>query len=152
MPAISDSFGHWLAGFVAGEGSFNIQKNGRGAYYCSFRLALHAEDIEILYEIQRRTGLGQTWEGHPPSQKGPRALWTVQAKAECLALVGVFERFPLRAKKQRDFLIWAKAVRAWQSIDKTDKATWTKGWPMFEQYRSALRSGRSQRGVKAVIA
>lgn len=86
---IDDAFGHWLAGFADGEGSFNIAKNGRGARFCSFRLALHSADLPILEEIQQRLGMGTIWTGHPASQYAARASWSVQSKADCSTHCGL---------------------------------------------------------------
>jgi hypothetical protein len=59
---IDDGFGHWLAGFADGEGSFNIGHPKRPAapsYNCSFSIGLRIDDLPILEEIERRTGIGR---------------------------------------------------------------------------------------------
>ena len=111
--AVEPDFGNWLAGFVDGEGCFIISQNGQGARFCAFSLSLREDDFPILVEIQQRTGLGNARMQHPRSHRDPFAKWGVSSKVDCLALVGIFERHPLRAKKRRDFEIWAEAVRFW---------------------------------------
>jgi hypothetical protein len=149
---MEDGWGHWLAGFAAGEGSFNISKNGRGARFCSFRLALHVEDAPVLREIAAWLGIGSMWVGHPPSQRSPRALWTVQSKADCLVLVTLFERYPLRAKKQCDFEVWARAVRLWQDMVYASQHSAVKNdWAPLDRLRDELMAGRPQRGRKAWV-
>lgn len=141
---MDSAFGNWLAGFAAGEGCFLIQKNGRGARYCCFTIALHVDDEPILRLCAERTGLGRVTVGHPPSQRGGRVIWHIRAKAECLALVGIFERHPLRAKKREDFEVWAEAVRAWCDHEYGD-------WAEIDALRDKLREGRTQRGRKAWV-
>lgn len=49
---VDDSFGHWLAGFIAGEGCFRVHKEKEGGYYaCHFTLKLQDGDSAILHEI-----------------------------------------------------------------------------------------------------
>ena len=152
MHDIDSAFGYWLSGFIDGEGSFNIAKNGRGARYCSFRLALHSDDAPILREIESRLPVGSVWVGHPPSQRGPRAVWTVQSKDGCMALVETLERFPLRAKKRRDFEVWARAVRLWQGmVYASQHSTVKNDWGPFDLLRDELGAGRPQRGRKAWV-
>lgn len=110
---VDEAFGHWLAGFVDGEGCFTIGRNGRGGRWCSLRIALRADDEPILRTIHEQTGLGNVWIQEPPSHKLPTACWSVTDKAGCAALVEMFERYPLRAKKRRDFETWARAVSVW---------------------------------------
>jgi hypothetical protein len=111
IDAMDDGFGHWLAGFADGEGCFFIGKNRNGTMFCRFRIALRADDAPILAQAAERTGLGRVLLAAPPSQRTARATWNVGRKAECLVLVELFERYPLRAKKRRDFEVWARAVR-----------------------------------------
>lgn len=147
---LDDGFGHWLAGFVAGEGSFLIlrqvrmRKQGlKGAgLVCTFRIALHVNDEPILREAQRRTGLGKVWVGHSPSQTSPCAIWVVQKKADCRKLAEIFQRYPLRAKKARDFDIWCRALDAWALV----KGGRENDWSTMEALRIELSEGRPRRG------
>ena len=87
--------------------------NGRSGYTCRFQVKLRDDDIAILEEIQRRTGLGtiriDTSRTPTPGGK-PRAVWRVSSKRECTVLTRLFDRYPLRAKKRNDFLLWKMAV------------------------------------------
>lgn len=148
---MDEAFGHWLAGFTDGEGSFNILKNGKGARYCMFRIALHADELPILQEIQRQLGLGNVCLQNSPSQKGPRAMWTVNRKADCLRLISIFEQYPLRAKKRRDFEIWKQAVIDWeQNAYYGRHGRGIRGmkadWCVIDRLRNELCNGRTQRG------
>jgi hypothetical protein len=114
-----DAFGHWLAGFADGEGCFSIlHHKGREAYHCQFIIGLRDDDTAILREVHARTGLGylRRREVCPSSVKNARAqtYWVVHRKTDCLALVEIFDRYPLRAKKARDYAVWREAVLEWE--------------------------------------
>ncbi len=110
---IEAEFGHWLAGFVDGEGCFALVANGRGGVRCLFKISLRNDDGDILAEIHERLGIGSIVRNKVIVDGNPQAEWVVSAKAHCLQLIGLFRRYPLRAKKARDFEIWARAVELW---------------------------------------
>lgn len=154
---MDDAFGYWLAGFIDGEGCFVIQKNGNGARYCAFRLALHHRDKPILETIAVQTSLGKVWSKHSPSQHSPSAMWTVTRKAQCLDLVDLLEHYPLRAIKRNDFIIWAKAVRAWNRLSMEGHGNQHTGmkkldYTEMDRLRLKLWEGRPHRGPKPTIA
>jgi hypothetical protein len=131
-------FGHWLAGFVDGEGSFEIQAKGRGGYFCRFVIGLRADDLPVLEEIQRVTGLGRIDLDRSNARAHPAARWKVCRKADLAELVRYFERFPLRAKKRRDFELWREAVAQW--LPATNGRS--HDWSGIALVASALRNGR----------
>lgn len=151
---VNDDFGNWLAGFADGEGSFLISKSSRGVF-CSFRIALHHADEPILREIAGRTGLGRVIVQFSPSQAAPRAMWTVCRKMPTRSRHSAFEQFPLRAKKRRDFEIWARAVREWDRLQV--RGNQYSGmeridYSAMNALRHELRAGRPNRGPKVVLA
>ena len=108
---IPDGFGHWLAGFTDGEGCFVIRFQKPKYTKCFFSIRLRADDIDILQEIQETLGVGQIRlskeDGH-----NEVAGWQVCAIGDLIhVLIPLFEKYPLRAKKKRDFAIWSRAVR-----------------------------------------
>lgn len=117
----ADGFGHWLAGFIDGEGCFIIRISGPGCrskqrpMNCAFALQLRIDDLTILEECMSRTGLGRiiTFDR---KASNPGARWIVDKKADCLAFTRLLDEFPLRAKKARDYAIWREAVLHWQSV------------------------------------
>jgi hypothetical protein len=116
---VDDAFGHWLAGFIDGEGSFCIVPN-RGGYSAKFQLKLRDDDGAILLEIALRTGMGrlvaeQRRTASRPNDN-PATVWKVQSKGDCLALIRLLDRYPLRAKKARDYAIWREAVLEWNGM------------------------------------
>lgn len=117
-------FGHWLAGFVDGEGCFVIKREtDLIRYQCSFKLAVRLDDAAVVREICRRTGLGHVYIAKARARTQPSIRWQITNKADCLRLIAVFRTFPLRSKKQRDFELWAQAVEVWVSHKQGDP--WT---------------------------
>jgi hypothetical protein len=115
--------GNWLAGFIDGEGCFQIYTQPHSktqmnfAYRCHFSITLRRDDESILRELQRITGLGSIVHTQP-NRGNPAVRWQVHAKADCVALVILLDRYPLRAKKAADYAIWRQAVSAWQRTKK----------------------------------
>lgn len=110
ISGIADAFGHWLAGFVAGEGHFAIARQARQGelFRPAFRIALRSDDDATLHEICRVLGFGKVT--YYSTKTTHVASFGVHAYVEAMALVALFRRFPLRAKKQLDFEAWARCV------------------------------------------
>ncbi len=109
---LPNGFGPWLAGFVDGEGNFDIHKQQRESgdyYYCRFELSLRADDGGVLQMLQRVLG-GKVYYGLPGEGQNEKGRWEIVSREECLRLVDVFDRFPLQSKKARDFKIWREAL------------------------------------------
>lgn len=113
---IESDFGHWLAGFIAGEGCFSITKSGN-RHICEFRLSLRDDDGPIIEEIQNRLGIGSVTAINAQGQSKPMVAWIVRRKEETLVLVSILDKFSLRAKKAKDYTIWRRAVFAWAAMD-----------------------------------
>lgn len=119
LDSIDPGFGYWLSGFVDGEGCFSIHHQKRtDSCMAALTIALRDDDAAILYEIRDALGLGLIYHNKPrqvgPSK--PQVRWDVHRKADVLQLVALFDRYPLRAKKKRDYEIWRRAVLEWQTI------------------------------------
>jgi hypothetical protein len=111
---IDPAFGHWLAGFVDGEGCFQVSRNTSGrrfrcAYYCRLTIALREDDDGILNEIQRQTGVGNV-DG---DRKRRQRRWVVTDRDGVRVVRDIFRVYPLRAKKSRDFALWDEGVTLW---------------------------------------
>ena len=117
---MEDDFGHWLAGWIDGEGCFLINRM-QTAYQPRMRLHVRDDDAEILDEIVKRTGIGyvarQPARPSHGRRNNPQAEWRVMSKADCVALVELLDRYPLRAKKARDYAIWREAVLYWAGLE-----------------------------------
>ena len=115
-----DYFGAWLSGFVDGEGCFILR---RGTYprrgsLTSFVILLRADDAPVL-ELVR-----SYWQsGHVRPRKmydytsgainrNPQSVYECSRVGEQVkVIIPHFLRFPLVAKKQRDFAVWSEAVQ-----------------------------------------
>lgn len=141
---IDSEFGHWLAGFIDGEGCFRIHKEKGGGYYaCHFTLKLRDDDRAILEEIVSRTGIGHLKPDVVRGTSKPALIWVVQSKAECVKLVDLLDRFPLRAKKRRDWRIWRRAVRHWVTAPRGNRWHGARDWSLMIAYKSAIEKARA---------
>lgn len=113
MPKLDAGLGHYLAGFADGEGCFTVRNSGKG-FVCEFVIHVRADDANIINQIHRATGIGDV-DGPRERADGssPMIKWIVRRQEDCARLVQIFRTFPLRAKKARDFEIWASAVEEW---------------------------------------
>lgn len=114
-PEVPDDFGHWLAGFIDGEGCFWIGRHAKSAYRCMFAVSLRADDLPILEEVCERTGVGWTTKvkrasAGSPAGAAPNVQWRVTNRADLLQLITLLDRYPLRAKKAAEYAIWRQAV------------------------------------------
>lgn len=116
-PEVSANFGHWLAGFIAGEGTFAIAgqnaEHGHQSYCTKCIVKLREDDGEVLFEIQATTGVGRVHRKQPGSDgrtNHAQFAWQVQNRRDCARLVEILDEYPLRAKKAGAFAVWRKAV------------------------------------------
>jgi hypothetical protein len=140
---MDDSFGHWFAGFVDGEGCFAIQAVGPrlSSRVCMFVIGLRSDDRAVLEEIQAQTGLGKIYDSPGRKTTKPYSRWCVQTQPEVMSLVEVFERYPLRSKKARDFEYWKQAVEVWCSGGRGRNADPTR-WARIDQLLTDMRRTR----------
>lgn len=125
------SFGHWFSGFSDGEATFVlrsiIQKPGprhprpRKSYQALFRIALRADDVEVLRLSQSFLGVGRLTLSDNVRSKvrnaKPVAIYCVTNTADIASvIVPHFTAFPLRAKKATDFAVFAEGVRLLHSV------------------------------------
>lgn len=118
MKEIDGYWASWFAGFTDGEGCFIIGRDNRGSpgakYRCRFKIDLRDDDKVILDEIHETLGMGVVRDKlaclNDGRNRRRQARFDINAINECAELVKVFDKYPLRAKKQRDFEIWKEAV------------------------------------------
>lgn len=107
------AFGHWLAGFTDGEGSFfcalRPRRNGR-EFYGSFAITLRVDDLPVLREVHAFLGVGNLYE-RQNGRWSPQCRLLVQNQAGRARVIEVFDAYPLRAKKAIDYALWREAVR-----------------------------------------
>ena len=118
---IDDDFGNWFAGFAAGEGYFAIGKSIRSEnpncyFRCKFIIGLRADDKQILEKLRDALGFGTVYE-HPArlgSNTQEAATLHIHSIKDCNELIRIFEKYPIRSKKQKEFEIWKRAVKELQ--------------------------------------
>lgn len=154
-----DRFGDWLSGFTDGEGCFLLHwQRIRHVGTARFLLTLRHDDRPILETIQSFwkcgiLGYEKPNVPHSPNTK-PRSFVHVNHLSHLMQIViPHFERYPLRAKKARDFVIWRQGVEFLYRIKGRRKRTrgWHGGtfpaWTETERhdFQSILASLREQR-------
>ncbi len=111
-----DAFGHWLSGFTDGEGCFmlNCSDSGhrRPERWGLLTISLRADDVDILLLIQSYLGCGRICNRKQYNNfRQPQFTYQVSRKSDLArVLVPHFDRFPLRAKKSRDYTLWREGV------------------------------------------
>lgn len=130
-------FGYWLAGFTDGEGCFLVRRHERGTHTCAFQIKLRRDDRAVLERIRRFVGYGTVRDEDGEGSSSPKAVYVVQDKEGCEALVGLFRRYPLTAKKANDFEVWAEAV--WEWLERPRGNRW---YGQADQSRAALLKAR----------
>src|SRR4051812_31491650 len=116
-----EAFGHWLSGFIDGEAHFGLfvdpAKKGHNlpSYRTPFRLSLRDDDIAILRLIQSFWHCGTIKFGANANPTAPNskpiAYYSVHGLKDLKGiLIPHFERYPLRAKKANDYILWKQGV------------------------------------------
>ena len=114
-----DEFGRWLAGFTDGEGSFMARvdrKNDGGLRLgLAFEIQLRADDYAILHLIKATLGIGYLGYREPRKEaiKGAKPTWSYRIRRLgdlYHVIIPLFEIFPLKTKKARDFETWKGIV------------------------------------------
>ncbi len=150
-PEIDPAFGHWLAGFIDGEGCFYITRNpSRGSYCPRFALRLRDDDAGIINEIHRHTNIGCVCNIKAGNHGGrPTRNWQIQSGEDCRALIRIIEAHPLRSKKGRDYVVWREAVEWWTG--RTGGSRWAPtDWTPMREFKTSLEQGRAYPSVEEV--
>jgi len=137
---IDPAFGHYIAGLVDGEGCFRIHK-AHGAssttYTCEFGLKLRDDDSLILNQIHRVLKIGRLNECKGEGTSKPQLKWSVNNIDDCKKLRSFFENFPLRAKKQKDFVHWCKHLDLWSAHTRgADKTALKESYEEMKEVRA----------------
>ncbi len=152
-----EKFGYWLSGFIDGEGCFILHRSKNGLY-ARLQIEVRLDDLSVIKEIKKFFGCGRLCirerNKRNPNNK-PQVglliggLWDLKRK-----VLPILETFPLRAKKQRDFLIWKKGVNLIYSIAMRPKKRRTSSWNSqdheeFQTLVDALKTTRKYKGPEA---
>jgi hypothetical protein len=141
--------GYWLAGLIDGEGCFRIQRNrarrdkAHATYATTFTLKMRDDDEPILREIIALTGIGRyacDTKGRGGSR--PCGIWVVDTRDGCVELALLLERYPLRTRKARDFLIWREAVLEWTNGERGNRWHGPRDWSRMVTLMNELATVR----------
>ena len=114
---VDDTFGHWFAGLVDGEGCFHARahirkRDGAHCLVVYFSLKLRADDKPMLEMIRETLGIGYiyTYEREKLSIY-PQSDYRIAHRKELKnVLIPVFDQYPLRSKKVNDYQVWRRIV------------------------------------------
>lgn len=151
IETIDPGFAHWFAGFIDGEGCFYIRSHQptRVGYGCLLRLQLRDDDRAILDEIRDILGVGTTGVVSVQAGESGMAYWVATSRRDCAALVCLFDRYPLRAKKARDYAIWREAVQEWCRLNPHRGPGGTNDWSRMAALRETLMGSRRYNATQA---
>jgi hypothetical protein len=108
---ITTAEGHFIAGFIEGEGHLGIvEQNGGQSYGCFMSLGLRDDDAPLAQWLRERTELGTVYPVRAYRTSRPQVRWLVRTLPECRALVELLDRYELRGRKRREYETWRTAV------------------------------------------
>lgn len=119
---IPPEWGHYLAGFTDGEGSFVISLRKRPdhtlGWQISFAFSVSQRESYILSQFKKYLGCGSITR----RQDGLHTYAVLNPLALQEKIIPFFERFILRsATKKRNFLLFRNAVSLWMGKEKISK-------------------------------
>ncbi len=158
-----DQFGAWTSGFVAGEGYFGLgMTNDHGCKgsktpWAHFIIQLRRDDKRVLELIRSYFGIGIIRDYKPCKtilRANPGTVYRINRVPQLNSvIIPHFDRFPLFAKKQKDFEIWKAGVEFIVSVCKSghrgkgcraDRKAWWKAPELakFQEYAEALKQAK----------
>jgi hypothetical protein len=151
-PELDDCTGGFLAGFLEGEASFLISKQAQNTNHrTSAKVNLRDDDAPLLHELSAQTGLGKISRLPARASSKPQACWTIGSKSDCLRLVQILERFPLRGHKAGDADLWSAAVRWWTGGDPGTTHRYRDWEPMIYLKARLLERRRIDRVPRPIV-
>jgi LAGLIDADG endonuclease len=117
-PELDDDRCAFLAGFLEGEACFSVRANTRGSgFRCKVEVNARSDDRGLIDALHRTTRLGRVTAVNARRSSRPQVSWGITAKSDCLRLVELLDRAPLRGRKSADWAIWRTAALAWIGDD-----------------------------------
>ena len=98
----------WFVGFTDGEGNFHISLDSKKSFVrFRFKIALHADDLNVLKNIQSKLGIGSA----RLESDGKTAVFVVQNLDQSKnVLIPIFDRYNLQSVKVLDYLSFKEAI------------------------------------------
>ena len=97
-----DLFKLWFIGFVEGDGSFIINKDG----YLEFRITQSSKDAQILFKIKKELGFGVV---RVQDSVNNTHCYRVRDKNNILKLISIFNGNIFLDNRKEQFKLWLKA-------------------------------------------
>ncbi len=126
--SLDNSVGHYIAGFVDGEGSFHIaiQKNESTRLKIQvipeFHVSQNRTKVSILQMIQRVLGCGYIKANHRNHLKDKTDVFVVRNRNDLLQkVIPFFEKYPIRSPKRKEFETFAEVVKRLERKDHLQK-------------------------------
>ena len=143
-----DSFFHWFAGFTAGEGCFYIHRNKRKGqtlitYRPRFSIKLRRDDTPIIETIVRILGFGRCAKISQHGNSKPCRTFEVYKLEDLSKLIPIFDKYPLRNKKQDDYAVWREAVLWLVNSPRGNKYTGPRDWSKLKEFKDRLERVRA---------
>ena len=131
----------WLAGFIDGEGSFNISQSPRGNCWPVLSVTQRDDDRRLMEQIADALGGSlQTVDHHGGGlPRNPIVHVKVINKAALLGVVAYFDAYPLRTKKAMEYVVWRGAVLAY--VDEGGRS------PILVEAKAFIESSRVYKGT-----
>ena len=123
---MDEALGHFIAGYISGEGSFYISqpKSTLGQMQCGFTLKVHADDQELVEAVW--LALGKAGRIYPPDVKRAATVTLmIRSQNELVnAVIPFFDQYPLRGKKRDHYDLWKQAVLMMWNNEHLTRAGW----------------------------
>ncbi len=107
----------WLAGFIDGEGSFQIHRGPKGNHWPGLQVTQRDDDLVLMEQIAVALG-GSVARiarsaASDPINGNPCVHVKVNSKASLLGVLPYLDAHPLRTKKAAEYIVWRGAVMAY---------------------------------------
>src|SRR5262245_49713133 len=149
-------FANYLTGFSDGEGCFQLRictlhkKHGpsRPTPSAIFVICLRADDVAILQLFQSFFGCGRIVPGKGNGTRQDSRRFQISGAHDLVStVIPHFQRYPLRAKKLRDFSIWKQGVMLIRHVSSLFRPKHSRRWTderlaQFLALKKALASVR----------
>lgn len=127
-----DKFYEWFCGITDGEGCFRIERGRGETFQFIFKILLHIDDIDMLYYIKDRLGIGSV------KNYGNTAHFVVTSQNHLGKIINIFSDFPLKSTKFLNYLEFKRAFELY--INSKNK---TKDLSLeIEKIKNTMNRGR----------
>jgi hypothetical protein len=122
-----DSFKHFIAGFVSGEGSFFVSLQRNNAYrtntqvVCGFSIKVRADDRELIDQIWRAFDFAGNvheisaeryrYEYDTGLRRNDAVMYIVRKLSDLIEhIIPFFDMYPLHGRKRENYELWKQVV------------------------------------------